>query len=648
MIHLTHANFFPYETYRKEQQDIIRLIELNARLRKNILLVAPNGAGKTIMALSALLPVAIEQDLKIIYLCRTHTQASRVIRELRKIAKTQTKGLTGLALRGRSHSCLKSPKSEYNLNPLKLMDMCQQLRANNSCQYFEELYNKQFSFEFPNYPLDGEHILEIAKNKGCCPYYLSLKLLKLTRIVVCSYQWILNPQLRSYFLRYLGAFLEHCILVIDECHNVIDLATRETSYSLTLPFLIECLENIPKMSNPIRQTYGQLLCILIKHLRRKKRQLTLGDTETQPIEFLKLISKELHFDIIEFNSFLNQLLKMVRINNISENFEAFNYMRYVAKFWERFIDIYTGKYFFCYHISPKSPTKKKSISLEIVSIDPREGTLEVFSNSYSCINLTGTINPYIYSKLTGLNGKKTGYMEIIASSPFDSKNIKALIVEGVSTKKKDRTPGMYRKLIGKITEVVCCTPANVGIFCASYIVLSALLVNGISEALKPYGKDLFIERPNLSASANALILKEFKELSKVKNKGAILLGVCGGRNSEGESYPGDYMNAVIIVGIPYHSPTLRTKAKIAYFDKVFHNQGWLFAYLSPAMHRANQAAGRPIRKEQDKGAIIFLDSRFKNQVKWISDWIQKEVRFVPDRKNEITNNLKMFWKERNY
>jgi len=76
MIHLTHANFFPYETYRKEQQDIIRLIELDVRLKKNILLVAPNGAGKTVIALSALLPVAIEQDLKIIYLCRTHTQTS--------------------------------------------------------------------------------------------------------------------------------------------------------------------------------------------------------------------------------------------------------------------------------------------------------------------------------------------------------------------------------------------------------------------------------------------------------------------------------------------------------------------------------------------------------------------------------------------
>ena len=28
--------------------------------------------------------------------------------------------------------------------------------------------------------------------------------------------------------------------------------------------------------------------------------------------------------------------------------------------------------------------------------------------------------------------------------------------------------------------------------------------------------------------------------------GAVLLGVCGGRNSEGEDYPGDYMNAVVI------------------------------------------------------------------------------------------------------
>ena len=38
----THEDFFPYETYRQEQRDLMRYIEMDARLGKNILLLAPN------------------------------------------------------------------------------------------------------------------------------------------------------------------------------------------------------------------------------------------------------------------------------------------------------------------------------------------------------------------------------------------------------------------------------------------------------------------------------------------------------------------------------------------------------------------------------------------------------------------------------
>ena len=77
----------------------------------------------------------------------------------------------------------------------------------------------------------------------------------------------------------------------------------------------------------------------------------------------------------------------------------------------------------------------------------------------------------------------------------------------------------------------------------------------------------FIENSKKSASDNADMLAEFKACSS-KN-GAVLLGVCGGRNSQGEDYPGDFMNAAIIVGIPYHMPTPRAEAKIKYYDKQF-------------------------------------------------------------------------------
>ncbi len=156
-------------------------------------------------------------------------------------------------------------------------------------------------------------------------------------------------------------------------------------------------------------------------------------------------------------------------------------------------------------------------------------------------------------------------------------------------------------------------------------------------------KKLFSESQGKSASQNAEMLEEFKMRSHPPYKGAVLLGVCGGRNSEGEDYPGDFMNAVIIVGIPYHFQSPRVKAKIEYYNKVFNRQGWVFAYLYPAMQRANQASGRPIRKESDRGVIIFMDSRFKERIEWISDWVKKEIQVIPD-KMSITNQLTSFWK----
>ncbi len=45
-----YLDFFPYLNFRTEQETIIKKIEENVRLKKNVLLVLPNGTGKTIIA----------------------------------------------------------------------------------------------------------------------------------------------------------------------------------------------------------------------------------------------------------------------------------------------------------------------------------------------------------------------------------------------------------------------------------------------------------------------------------------------------------------------------------------------------------------------------------------------------------------------
>ncbi|MHA2260588.1 MAG: DEAD/DEAH box helicase [Promethearchaeota archaeon] len=93
-----YLDFFPYPTFRLEQEKIIEQIQNSASFRKNILFVAPNGTGKTIIALSPLLPVALERKLKIVYMCRTRAQSDRVIKELKKIYKSAPDGFITIVI----------------------------------------------------------------------------------------------------------------------------------------------------------------------------------------------------------------------------------------------------------------------------------------------------------------------------------------------------------------------------------------------------------------------------------------------------------------------------------------------------------------------------------------------------------------------
>ncbi|GAG97452.1 unnamed protein product, partial [marine sediment metagenome] len=42
-------------------------------------------------------------------------------------------------------------------------------------------------------------------------------------------------------------------------------------------------------------------------------------------------------------------------------------------------------------------------------------------------------------------------------------------------------------------------------------------------------------------------------------------------------------------------------------------------------------------------AIIFMDFRFKQKHKWISEWVRKELEVVPDKKGALIKYLYPFW-----
>ena len=123
---------------------------------------------------------------------------------------------------------------------------------------------------------------------------------------------------------------------------------------------------------------------------------------------------------------------------------------------------------------------------------------------------------------------------------------------------------MYQTFIKRIQEVVRNTPVNTGIFTASYEVSRSLMAEGLQDALE---KPLFFERRGMTSKANEKLVEEFKE--HALTGGAVFLGVQGGRTSEGVDFPGNQMNSVVIIGVPYAEPTPRVKAQIDYYEKRF-------------------------------------------------------------------------------
>jgi len=625
--------------------------------------VAPNGTGKTIIALSALLPTALKNNLKILYLCRTHSQNTRVIKELKKISEfikessINNINIKGLSIRGRNEMCLNKTLLSLKLNPKESMSVCTDLRKNRNCKHFLNLLKKKNEYDSPvliapekfNRPIDAEELINFCSENTLCPYFLSKFLLEDMSIIIGNYQWIFNPFIRENFLKFIGRELDKCILIIDECHNIIDVATDVNSDRITPYSLKLCLKDLEMYQSPIlMQSFVRILDDLLK---KKKDVLKEVEKPVAANVLVELIYKKLGFsDLNEFKNFINDLYEYsetIHEEKIANGEISRDFLGSLAEFWLKWIKTYSlDNYFFCYSLKKNKKTEKKSIALEIVALDPREIATPILKSCYTCLNLSGTVNPYVFNNLMSLNNSGKGYKGIITDSPFKKKNIKAIIIEGVDTKRGSRTVLLFKKMNRKIGEVLYCTPANVGIFCASYKILNGLYENGLEDIVKNNKKKLFIEKPGLSASENALLVDDFKSMASGQNKGGVLLGVCGGRNSEGEDYPGDFMNSVIIAGFPYHLPTPRVNAKIDYYDKVFNKQGWNFGYLYPAIQRANQASGRPIRKLNDKGAIIFMDSRFKNKYKWISKWVQNELEIVPDKENAITQQLYPFWSQK--
>jgi len=681
---LTPADFFPYPEYRVNQQELIDEIFDSLNTRTHIIVNAPNGFGKTITCLAAVLPVAFNHNLKIFYCCRTHTQNDRVIQEAQQISDSCKRKIVILSLKGKANLCFQQLKQEDEPNAIDIDKACRDLRESGSCQYYNTIkaYKERDELDWEcqsliqiSSVLDDDFLIREAQSRNICPYFLTLEMMKFAKVIACNYVWIFHPFIFQVIERYSEIDLTRVVLVVDEAHNLPSIATKFLSSSINEKEIDPALKDIEYIRDAIRLDHSKLdlgpnisilvqndvnriegfIIMLRQYLVAVKNNIEAiiarnkGKERYEGEEIESEINKEILFQsikkttglndrtIIEFFKQMIFLGRELTPYKVRLGLKAEDIHSELTDIGEFFIELLTTNNDPGYCAYSTWTEKEHWSKLEIKGLDPYKITKRVFSTVFASLSLSGTIDPNIF-KLQCLREQNVHSCEVPSS--FGPEQVKALYTKSLSSNWKQRTEDMFKKYMGLIKNVASSVPGNIGVFCVSKEYLQSLLKIGIINELELIGKEVFVEQPFTTSLENKKMIEKFKENGRSRND-SVLLGVLGGRNSEGEDFPGDEMNAVIVCGVPYFPITYVIKKEISYYDSLKYGMGREIAYYYPTFQKVNQAAGRPARSMSDKSIIILADDRFINTKKRLSPWIAKnamnDLMDIHEIKTQIDN-----------
>jgi len=613
-------------------------IEEAVKGKQQIVAEAPNGFGKTCVTLAGILPWVKENDGKVLYCARTHKQLDRVIEELAAMDKGDA--VSGVSFRGRRHMCLNPFVMENADVTAPISEVCGQLKATRSCVYYEKLRKyapEDILEDIPQKVMSAPDIVKYAKKLKMCPYEMSKKLAKVVDVVALSYLYVFDPFILSTFIPELDVPFSKIVLVQDEAHNVPSTALDSASDSLTLGTIRQAMREGTNFNDARVQTFCRSLakCLLDLSTSMKEGDEIVLNPEGIMDSTFKEAKLESDDDILSYMKDMGAKIRMGLLK--AGKFPRSSIFR-VAEFMLRWID-YIHKTDFTFLLSVSTtPIGSKRVALDLVALDPTSITRKVLGSVRTTVAISGTISPLdAYSEMIGFDDQA---MKMTFRNPFAKQNRIGIVIEGLDTSYKSRGKDVYDRMVDHCVAVSEATPGNTGIFTTSYFIAKNLIKSGLEKKL---GKNLFMEKQRARSTDNDKMIEEFKNLGN--GNGAVLLGVQGGRNSEGGDFPGPTMESVIVVGVPYARPTPRIEALIGYFDKRFNGRGRDYAYVLPAMTRAIQAAGRPVRGLTDKGAIVLLDQRFGTPYlrRFMPSWLDEVTEILPDSPEIVGHTVERFF-----
>ena len=593
---------------RDYQRSLAEFIYDSIKTGQGAAIEAPTGSGKTLTGLAAAIRHATESGKKILYLTRTNSQQEQVIKELRIMAPHL--GIKAVPIQGRYNLCplYMEIESGEGFTADSLSRFCNGRKKKvregdrDACRFYndnvrsEKIMVKLFG-EIPT----AEEFFRYGKENLVCPYESLKHAASRADLVIAPYAFYLNPDVAERFLSRWGVSRENLVIILDEAHNLPDLAREASSFSISMRSI--------NLSEKELQEYGDPE--LAPHFRASDFCETLRNGILDLVRD-KLDGRE--EARIRFSDFAEYAAIGARIK--VEQFWI--YASLFALVGDNICNIkeQAGKVPRSHVLSLSSRILgwRDSEDQSYVAIlnNENSGTLQAFCLEPTrilenlkisrTIHMSGTLEPFdTYKKITGFTELATRKV----GGVFPEENRLVLYYDGVSTKYDEFDDAAAERMRDMIENLISSTGRKTLVFFTSYSMMERITGAGFNF------RYLSETRENTQNELMSM-------LATFRRKDMPLFAVMGGRVSEGMNFPGNELQMVILAGVPYPRPDAKQKALYAYYQNAY-NRGWEYSVTFPVVVRMRQAIGRLIRGEDDTGVALILDRRASYFRKYIPE-----------------------------
>ncbi|RLM01804.1 ATP-dependent DNA helicase chl1 [Aspergillus turcosus] len=563
-----------------------------------------------------------DDDVKIFYCSRTHSQLSQFSSELRRVkmpssmpAELSTgdadtdeveERVKHLTLGSRKNLCI-NPRVMTLGNATAINERCLELQqpgvaAEKRCPYLPSKEDEGQVLQFRDHTLatikDIEDMGKLGKRMGICPYYASRSVVKHSEIVTLPYPLLLQRSAREA----LDLSVKNHVVIIDEAHNLMDAISNIHSVTIRLSQLQTALFQLTtyarkfkaRLKGKNRSYIAQIIRLISSiadHLRSIIGKNLPAEGAVDPSDLMA------GKGVDQINPYkLSRYLQESKLVRKVDGYVEFSKDKENQQLGDRPSSpvLFLVQSFLLPLMNPSAEGRffylkcHDDIELKYMLLDPTNHFREIVEDARAVILAGGTMSP--------MSDYRNLLFSYIAPSRLDTfsyghvippENLTAhTLVSGVLGSEFDFTYDSRdsEKMIvdlGRTVATLCqAIPDGVVAFFPSYDYLSRILtiwrkplagekgqtILGLIER----NKSILYEGRDMGSKTEDLLQEYTRTIDS--GQGAMLLSVVGGKLSEGINFSDKLGRGVLIIGLPF--PNIRSavwQAKIQYVEQKAYN-----------------------------------------------------------------------------